>query len=251
MDVQYLWEHRAPMALGDADEDRPSLQPYLVGETVTPSPAVLVCPGGGYNHLAKHEMEPIALWFNSLGISAFVLRYRVKPYQPDAAFLDACRAVRLIRHRAQDWCVDPSRIGMIGFSAGGHLAAMTGTRSAAAQPDAADPADRLDSRPNLLMLAYPFISVGREEGSAPPDDFAPDKWITEETPPAFIWHTSEDAKVSALNSLKFAEGLERVRVPYSLHIFPKGPHGLGLAFDHPECSAWTELCAAWLREQGF
>ncbi len=251
MDSHDLWENRAPMALGDAEEDRPCLIPYPVHTVHTAAPAVIVCPGGGYNHLAKHEMEPIAAWLNSLGVSAFVLRYRVAPYQPDVSFLDACRAVRLIRYRAHDWHVDPIRIGMIGFSAGGHLAAMTGTRSAAAQPDAPDPVDRMDSRPNLLILAYPFISVGRGDRSAPPDDYAPDKWITSETPPSFLWHTSEDEKVPALNSLRFAEGLERALVPYSLHIFPKGAHGLGLAAEHPECSAWTGLCENWLRELGF
>lgn len=246
-----LWEDRAPGARGDAESDIPVLDAYLVpGEQV---PAVIVCPGGGYNHLAEHEAEPIAVWLNGLGLSAFVLRYRTAPYQPDAAFLDAGRAVRLLRHRASELRIDANRIGMIGFSAGGHLTALAGTRGDDGDPQAIDPVDRHSSRLQAMILSYAFISVDRDGSEAAwvPEAFKPDRQVTADTPPAFIWHTAEDEKVSAANSLRMADALGRAGAAYSLHIFPRGHHGLQLAADHPECAAWTGLCADWLRAQGF
>jgi acetyl esterase/lipase len=249
MEATYLWKDRAPMALGDSEEDRPRVTPYLVSSAK--APVFIVCPGGAYVYRAAHEGEPIALWLNSLGISAFVLDYRVAPYQPDVSFLDAKRAIRLIRSQATEWNIDAERIGVIGFSAGGHLAALMGTRFDAGDSAAEDPIERMDSRPQLLVLAYPFISVSLESEPKVPEDFAPDKWITASTPPTFLWHTSDDARVLVANSIRFAEGLGLFNIPYSLHIFAKGQHGLGLAEDHPECSAWTSLCAKWLQGQNF
>lgn len=258
-----LWPNGAPLAQGTTDEDRPALTPYLLEGSG--HPVVIVCPGGGYVMRADHEGEPIAQWLNSIGISAFVLRYRVAPYAYPCALLDLQRAIRTVRHDAERFGIDPERIGVLGFSAGGHLVSTAGTRFDEGQPDAEDEIERQSSRPDLLMLCYPVISMRdpiTHDGSrmyllgADPDPeqlhrLSNDEQVTEHTPPTFLWHTSDDEAVPVENSLRFATALRSRGVPFDLHVYAHGRHGLGLANDDSHVGGWTGACASWLRLNGF
>jgi acetyl esterase/lipase len=225
---------------------------------------MIVCPGGGYHWLAPHEGEPVARWLNGLGIAAFVLEYRHAPQRHPAPLHDTQRAIRLVRHHAAEWNVAPDRVGILGFSAGGHLATTAGTHHDAGDPHAADPVERLSCRPDLLVLCYPVItflpgghsgSMANLLGDDPPEELrrslSAELHVTPETPPAFLWHTAEDASVPVQDSLLFASALHRAGVPFALHVFPRGRHGLGLAPDDLAVGQWTALCARWLAEQGF
>lgn len=261
-----LWPEGAPYATGTGEEDKPALTPYLVtGSNGEPNAAVIVCPGGGYGMRADHEGEPIALWLNTLGISAFVLRYRVAPYRDPAPLADVQRAIRYVRHRAAEWNVDPERIGILGFSAGGHLAASAATLFDWGDGKADDPIERHSCRPNLAVLCYPVISMkdgithegsrGNLLGPNPDQDrlarFNCEEQVAADTPPSFLWHTSDDEGVSVENSLRFASALARHRIPFDLHVYEKGRHGLGLAADDEHIRTWTGLCAIWLKRNGF
>ncbi|HEV7501996.1 MAG TPA: alpha/beta hydrolase [Vicinamibacteria bacterium] len=262
-----LWPAGAPGALGTAPEDQPKITIYRAPAALATGAAAVVCPGGGYTRLASdHEGKQVAEWLNSLGLSAFVLQYRVGPrYRHPAPLLDAQRALRLVRSRAQDFDVDPGRLGIVGFSAGGHLAATTGTHFDDGQPGAADPIDRMGSRPDFLILAYPVVtmsaafahrgSVDNLLGPSPDPslaaDLSPELRVTARTPPAFLFHTADDATVPVENSLVLAEAFHRAGVPVELHVFPTGHHGLGLAPGDPVVSQWPGLCAAWLRALGM
>jgi acetyl esterase/lipase len=207
----------------------------------------------------------VARRLNSLGVHAFVLSYRVAPYRHPYPLLDAQRAIRTVRNLAERWGVDRRRVGMLGFSAGGHLAATAGTHFDAGDAQAADPVERASCRPDLLVLCYAVITFQgpfRHEGSLrnllgdnPPEELqlllSNERQVNAETPPTFLWHTAEDAGVPPGNSLLFASALARHKVPFELHIFPQGRHGLGLAPDDPRVGAWTGLCATWLKERGF
>ncbi|MBE1441641.1 alpha/beta hydrolase [Paenibacillus sp. OAS669] len=258
-----LWPNGTPNALGEEPEDKPTLVPYLV-EGEEPTAAVVVCPGGGYARRAQHEGEPVALWLNSLGISAFVVHYRVAPYRHPNPLMDAQRAIRTVRSNAKQWNIDPNRVGILGFSAGGHVAASAGTQYDAGRPDAEDPIERESSRPDLLVLCYAVISFGTyaHKGSLnnllgeSPDPslvelMSHELQVTEDTPPTFLWHTADDASVPVENSLLFASSLSRNRVPFELHVFESGRHGLGLAAEQPGVKAWTDVCASWLKQRGF
>jgi acetyl esterase/lipase len=241
----------------------PSATVYpLAGEG--PYPVVVVLPGGGYGRRADHEGEPIAKWLNSIGIAAIVVNYRVAPYKHPVPLQDAQRAIRLVRHNAEAWKMDPSRVGILGFSAGGHLASTAGTHYDSGNPQAADPIDRLSSRPDLMVLCYPVISFGHcTHGGSKlnllgenPDEnlvalLSNETQITPDTPPTFLWHTANDGAVPVENSMLFAMELSRNKVPFDLHVFESGNHGLGLASNHPEAHVWPSLCEAWLRKQGF
>lgn len=259
-----LWEGDVPgLQRGDAP---PYLEPYaLLEPTGAPKGAIVVCPGGGYARRAEHEGRPVAQWLNSLGLHAFVLHYRVAPYRHPYPLLDAQRAVRLVRARAAEWAIDPDRIGVLGFSAGGHLAATLATHWDRGDGAASDPVERQSCRPDLAILCYPVISfaapyrhlgsVKNLLGEAPSEallhELSNETQVNSETPPAFLWHTADDGGVSVEHSLAFAQALSRHRVPFALHVFPHGRHGLGLAPDDPEVGRWTQLCAAWLRQRGF
>ncbi|MDG0811996.1 alpha/beta hydrolase [Cohnella rhizosphaerae] len=262
-DERLLWPDGAPYAEGDGPEDRPAIFPYLLEGT--DRPVVIVAPGGGYGTRAAHEGEPIAKWLNGLGISAFVLRYRVAPYKHPAPLADALRAVRTVRARAAEFGIDPGRIGLLGFSAGGHLVATAGTQWEGPNPEAADEIDRASDRPDLIVLCYPVITfkdphthagsrqnlLGETPDAALVDAMSAERRVTAETPPAFLWHTSDDAAVPVENSLLFAAALREKGVPFDLHVYSKGVHGIGLAEDHPYASGWTSAAAAWLKTQGF
>lgn len=243
----------------------PFMTPYLVNKPKSEGSAVLVCPGGGYGALAAHEAAPVAKWLNSLGISAFVLNYRHAPVWVHPAPLDdARRAIRIIRSHAEEWGIRPDHIGIIGFSAGGHLAATAGTLPERANPSASDPLDRLDSRPDIMILVYPVITMGQQGhpgsrqnllGDKPSpeliDLLSAEKQVSPNTPPTFMVHGIDDAVVPVENTLAMATALRQAGVPLELHIFEKAPHGFGLASQHPVVSSWTSLCANWLRLHGF
>ncbi|WP_029192743.1 alpha/beta hydrolase [Paenibacillus harenae] len=258
-----LWSDGAPFAEGDTDEDRPAITPYLAeGDQ---RPAVIVCPGGGYGMRAQHEGEPIAKWLNGLGVSAFVLRYRVAPYQYPCALLDAQRAIRLVRHEAEKFRIDPDKVGLLGFSAGGHLTANAGTSYDRGDKNAEDMIERHSCRPDLLVLCYPVITmlspfthegsrenlVGRDAELSRFEQHSNELNVTGDTPPTFLWHTSNDGAVPVENSLMFASALSKHDVLFDLHVYAKGRHGLGLSEDEPHTIGWTAACASWLELNGF
>jgi acetyl esterase/lipase len=263
-----LWSNGAPGALGTADKDIPTLtvfQPY--GEPKTPRTAVIVAPGGSYEWLAaNHEGRQEANYLNSLGVAAFLLKYRVGPkYHHPIELGDAQRAIRLVRSRAQEFGVDPSRIGMMGFSAGGHLTSSAGTHFDAGKPSAPDPVDRASSRPDFIVLVYPVISFTSPYSHASssknllgenPDpnllkELSNELQVTKQTPPAFLVSTNEDTVVPAENSVDFYLALRHAGVPAELHVFEKGPHGFGLDFQDPVLGQWPLLLANWMRARGL
>jgi acetyl esterase/lipase len=258
-----LWPDGAPGAVGSEDADNPSLTVYLPAADKATGAAIVVCPGGGYRVLAPHEGQPVAEWLNTLGVTAFVLKYRLAPrYHHPAPLQDASRAIRLVRARAADWKIDPQRIGMLGFSAGGHLGATLGTHFDDGDPGAKDPVERVSSRPDLMVLIYPAISftadfvpkgigkmlLGDDAKPELLEELSAEKHVTERTPPAFLVHTSED---SCEHSLVFALALCKAKVPVELHLYEKGKHGYGLAAKDPILKTWTEHCADWLAGRGF
>lgn len=261
-----LWPEGAPGAQGALPQDRPKLTVYRATARVTGAAAV-VCPGGSYRHLASdHEGKQVAEWLNSLGISAFVLQYRVGPrYRHPTPYLDAQRALRLVRSKAASFGIDAARLGIVGFSAGGHLASSVATRFDAGRTEAADPVERVSSRPDFMVLGYPVISLASPHahrgsltsllGDAPDPvlarELSGENRVTAETPPAFLFHTADDPVVPVENSLAFFGALKAAKVPTELHVFAHGPHGVGLAGDDPVLSAWPGLCAAWLEAMGF
>ena len=261
-----LWPGEAPGALGTADADVPAITVYLP-RTMTPgTPAMIVCPGGGYGALASnHEGRQVANFLNSLGMAAFVLRYRLGPkYHHPIQLGDAQRAIRTVRAKAAEWRIDPGRIGILGFSAGGHLAMTASTMFDAGKADAADPIDRAGSRPDFAVLGYPVISMTAawtHQGSKrnllgdPPDAelasrLSGEKAVTKETPPTFIFQTNQDTAVPAENSVHYYLALRQAGVPGEMHIFERGVHGVGLANNDPALSAWSSLLANWLRGRG-
>jgi acetyl esterase/lipase len=259
-----LWPSGAPGALGKEPQDVPTLTPYLPKDKANGA-AVIVCPGGGYSHLADHEGGPVAEWLTSIGITAFVLKYRIGPrYHHPAPLQDAARAMRIVRSRAAEWKLDPNRIGILGFSAGGHLASTIGTHFDAGQPGASDPIERVSSRPDLLMLIYPVITMGNFTHGGSKKQLLGDNpaaemvallsnelQVTKETPPTFLIHTANDAAVPVENSVQFAEALRKAGVPFEIHIYERGPHGFGLGDKDPILSGWPAQCGAWLKLHGF
>jgi acetyl esterase/lipase len=264
-----LWPNGAPGALGQEPKDIPTLTIFLPKEQ-EPTAAMVVCPGGGYGGLAAHEGKDYALWLNAQGIAAFVLKYRLGPggYHHPAMLQDAARALRTVRSRASEWNVDPKRVGVMGSSAGGHLASTLVTHFDAGDANATDPIDRVSSRPDIGVLCYPVITmdgVSTHSGSRKnllgenpsPElvkELSNQLHVTKNTPPIFDWHTSEDKGVLVENSLMFGEALAKAGVPFELHIYEKGPHGMGLGsrtYDPSKWHRWTYDCNAWLKERGF
>jgi acetyl esterase/lipase len=264
-ETMLLWPDGAPGALGKEDADRPTLTIYRARQ---PSGAsVIVAPGGGYGALASnHEGRQVANLLNAAGVTAFVLKYRLGPkYHHPIELGDAQRAIRLVRARAQEFGVAPDRIGIMGFSAGGHLAATAGTHFDAGTREATDPIDRAGCRPDFLILAYPVVSfdpaiahsgsvrnlLGENPDPKLVEDLSNDLRVTSATPPTFLFHTNADTGVVAENSVRFYLALRRAKVPAELHIFENGPHGVGLALGDPSLSAWPVLLTNWLRGRGL
>jgi len=263
-----LWPEGAPLAKGDRPEDKPGLIVYLPPAEKAVGTGVVVCPGGGYGALAMdHEGDQIAQWFNSFGVAAFILdyRHRNKGYMHPAPMLDVQRAIRLVRARADEFGVKTDRIGVMGFSAGGHLASTAATHFDAGQPDAPDPIDRVSCRPDFAILCYaviafdePFTHRGSMRnllGDNPDPELVKslsnEKQVTPQTPPTFLFHTNEDTGVPPENSVMFYLALRKAGVPAELHIFEKGRHGLGLAAGVPGTELWPECLKAWLKVRGL
>jgi acetyl esterase/lipase len=259
-----LWPDGAPGAVGNKPGDIPAVTVYLPPADKAAGAAVVICPGGGYGFLAMdHEGHQIARWLNSLGVAGIILEYRIAPrYHQPAPLLDAQRAIRLTRAHAGKWGIDPRRIGVLGFSAGGHLASTAATHFDAGRADARDPIDRQSCRPDFAVLVYGVITLtrpythvgsrnnllGKDAGDAKlVEYYSNEKQVTKNTPPTFLVHTSEDTAVPPENSVLFYLALRKAGVPAELHVFENGRHGLGLGPKELAFSRWPGLCAAWFR----
>jgi acetyl esterase/lipase len=253
----------------DTDGFQPTLTTYIL-DSERPRPAVLICPGGGYRYVSSREGEPVALQFNAAGFHALVLNYSVAPRRYPQPVLDLARAMCLIREKAGTWWIDPNKIAVCGFSAGGHLAACLAVHGDKSYLKGVPGITGESLCPNALILGYPVISAGcfAHHGSVAEllgDD--PDKrlqqelslelHVSETTPPVFLWHTFADQTVPLENTLLFAQALRNKKVPFELHIFPNGPHGLSLATRetskanvgvYPHVAQWLGLCTEWLEE---
>ena len=265
----HLWPNGAPGALGTRPQDIPTITPYLADATNAIGAAMLICPGGGYEWLTPQEGNDYALWLNQHGVTCFVLKYRLgsNGYHYPAEFEDVTRAMRWVRAHATDYKIDPDRIGIMGSSAGGHLASLLLTHFDSGNPKAADPVERQSSRPDLGILCYPVITMigaythkgSRENLLGKNPSVGLEKFLSSQlqvktnTPPCFIWCTYEDKTVPMENSLMFAEALRKDHVPFALHIYQNGGHGMGLAdkppFAHPH--PWAGDCLFWLKAHDF
>jgi acetyl esterase/lipase len=262
-----LWPDGAPVEQGNSKIDQPSLTVYPVSGSAKVATGVIVCPGGGYSHLSvATEGTPIAAWLNAHGISAFVLRYRLGPaYHYPIQLWDVQRAIRYVRAHAADWALRPDQVGVWGFSAGGHLASTAGTHFDAGNGAAADPINRQSSRPDFMILAYPVITledpytnagsrlalIGEKPDPALIEFLSNERQVTKQTPPTFLFHTTEDAIVPVENSVFFYLALRKAGIPVEMHVYLKGPHGIGLAQSDPILRSWPEHLADWLRVRGL
>lgn len=264
-----LWPQGAPGALGSAPTDIPTITPYLPAPGKASGAALLICPGGGYAHLSPHEGEGYARFFSANGIACFVLAYRLgtSGYHYPAMFQDVSRALRYVRAHAADWSIDPHRIGIVGSSAGGHLASTLLTHFDAGKPGDPDPIERESDRPDLGILCYPVITMGpNAHGGSKANLLGPNPspalvtllsnelQVTSDTPPCFLFHTWEDKTVKVENTLSFAAALRAHGVPFDLHIYEHGGHGMGLGgpWDQPDkLHPWTRDCIYWLKLHQF
>ena len=262
-----LWPDGVPGAIGDEERDKPSLRIYLPEQGNRTGAGVVICPGGGYGALAfDHEGHQVAKWFNSIGVAGFVLKYRLGPrYRHPAPLQDAQRAIRYVRANAEKLGVDPNRLGIMGFSAGGHLASTVATHFDSGDSPSDDPIERQSSRPNFAILAYPVISLSERFthggsrrnllGENPDPELlkslSNETQVTSETPPTFLFHTGEDTGVPVENSLVFYAALRKAGVPAELHVYQTGPHGVGLAPGNPVLSTWKDRLTDWLKTNGF
>ena len=273
-----LWEGKAPHAVGDSPADKPSVTVFRAPAEKANGAAVVICPGGGYGFLADdHEGKQVAEYFNSIGVTAFVLKYRIVakdrpgPLHP-APLEDALRAIRLARFRAKDYGIDPKRVGIMGFSAGGHLASSVATHfhTGSALPGS-DAIDAMSDRPDFAILAYPVISMedGVTHGGSKknllgdkPDaklvqSMSNEKQVTKATPPTFIFQTSADTAVVPENAIRFYVALKKAGVPAELHIYEKGRHGVGLGKDpkwtggEASIASWPDRLTDWLKSRGL
>jgi acetyl esterase/lipase len=266
-----LWSGPAPQAQGATCDDIPSLAMLRPQQGHDNGSAVIVIPGGAYQQLASIlEGREVADWFTARGFTAFVLRYRLgKKYLLPIPLIDARRAVQLVRARARDYHISPNRIAVIGFSAGGHLAALSATQFVPGQPEAEDPIERVSSKPDYLILGYPWIGAispntahltycklmglldtpGRCEEMQ--KAYSPDLFVTQETPPTFIYHTTDDQTVPVEQALSFYEALIKAGASGEIHIFAHGSHGSGLGSGNNTLDQWPNLLENWLRDRGL
>jgi acetyl esterase/lipase len=263
-----LWENGAPDNKGNEPKDIPTLTVYTPETGKSNGSAIVICPGGAYTHLASHEGEDYAKFLNMYGITAFVLKYRLGKdgYHHPAMWNDVSRAIRYIRYNAKNYNILPNHIGVMGSSAGGHLASTVITHNDTGFAFSDDPIQKMSSRPDLGILCYPVISMdsithsgsrenllGKNPSKEMIDFLSSEKQVTKNTPPCFIWHTFEDNAVSVENSLNFAKALKEKGVPFDLHIYQKGRHGIGLGDKAPfnNTHPWTKDLIFWLKEQGW
>jgi len=270
--TELLWPNGVPGAEGKADGDLPQLIITQVASEV-PTAAIVILPGGGYHgHAMGHEGYQFADWFAEMGIQSAICTYRLrgkgndgKGYGHPSPMQDAQRAIQTLRARAKELNIDPERVGVIGFSAGGHLCSTVSTHFLKANSTAKDPISRVSSRPDFSILCYPVIAFDKpytHRGSQQnligvnPDpklieELSNERQVTNDTPPTFIFHTAEDKVVPVENSLQYYLALQRNSVPSELHVFPKGRHGVGLARQLPGASQWPGLCREWLSRLGM
>ena len=262
-----LWPDGAPGAMGDEDIDRPTLMVYLPTGANATKTGVVVAPGGGYQHLSmEKEGTAVAEWLNAHGVAAFVLKYRLGPkYHHPVELGDAQRAIRMVRANAAEYGIETDHLGMWGFSAGGHLAATAGTKFDAGNSAAADVVERQSSRPDFLILAYPVITfeepyvhggskkflLGDDPDPALVQSMSAEAQVTKDTPPTFLFTTTDDKTVPVMNSVMFYAALVKAGIPAEMHIFQHGAHGAGLAAANPDLSVWPELVLKWMRERGY
>lgn len=258
----YLWEKEP-----DENDFKPSMDTYILeGRNVRG--AVLICPGGGYRFIAEHEGEPFALKMNAAGFHAFVLNYRISPARHPSPLMDVSKAMCIIRQNAAEWNINDKQIAVCGFSAGGHLAASLGVYWNKPFLQIPPSVEGLN-RPDALILCYPVISSGEYKHSGSfenllgpmasaeiLEEMSLEKHVTEKTPPVFLWHTFEDKTVPVDNSLLFAQALRENGVPFEMHIYPTGHHGLSIAgsgcingADHPHVASWVNLCIEWMKDE--
>lgn len=265
--VELLWPDGAPGAAGTEAADKPSITIWPAPSDKANGCAVVVCPGGGYGGLADtYEGHEVAQWLNTLGVTGVVLKYRLAPrYKHPAPLQDAQRAIRMVRARASEWKVDPKRVGILGFSAGGHLASTAATHFDDGKADASDPIEKQGCRPDFAVLCYPVISfttpfvhagsrknlLGDNPDEALVKSLSNELQVTEKTPPTFLFHTAEDGPVPSENSVLFYMALRKAKVPAEMHIYEKGQHGVGLGGKDPVLSTWPGRCADWMRGRGL
>jgi acetyl esterase/lipase len=264
--VLRLWDGPAPLAKGEREKDVPTLTVYRPQPDKANGAAFVVCPGGGYGGLAAdHEGRQIGEWLSSLGVTAFELHYRLSPYRHPVPLIDVQRAIRTVRAKSGEYGVDPHRVGIFGFSAGGHLASTAATHFNDRPIEPADDIDRQSARPDFTVLAYPVITfddahthkgsrknlLGDDPDPALVQSLSNENAVTKETPPTFLFHTSEDTAVPPENSVLFYTACRKAGVPVEMHIFERGRHGVGLAQGDPVLSIWPRLCEGWLRSHGW
>lgn len=269
--VELLWPDGAPGAAGTEDADKPSLTICLPPKDRATGGAVVVCPGGAYVMLAMdHEGKQVAEWLNSIGVAAFILKYRLAPrYRHPAMMQDVQRAIRIVRARGTEWGIEPEKIGVLGFSAGGHLASTAATHFDDGDAQASDPVDRVSCRPDAAILVYPVITfteptmhsgskrnlLGENPDPQLVESMSNEKQVTARTPPTFLVHTNADTGVPPENSILFYLALRKAGVPAEMHIYEKGPHGFGLGSSKgprdPVLATWPGHCTDWLRLRGI
>lgn len=267
-----LWPGGAPGALGNTSNDVPTLTCYWPVAGIATGAGMVILPGGAYSHLSDHEGRDYAIWLNDHGLACFVLKYRLgsSGYHQPAELQDASRAVRMVRANAAQWKIDPARIGIMGSSACGHLASTLATHFDSGSTNTSDPIERQSSRPDLCILCYPLISLvnhthiesrdnflGKGASAELREEFSSEKHVTEQTPPCFIWHFADDKRLAVQQSMMFAGALGEARVPFELHVYEHGSHGVGLGGPrggHPDPKLmlpWTADCLLWLKQRGF
>jgi acetyl esterase/lipase len=271
--VELVWPRGAPGAQGTEAADKPTLTVFLPAADKANGCAVVICPGGGYGVVVDtYEGNDVARWLNEQGVAAFVLRYRHAPrYRHPAPLQDAHRALRTVRARAAEWKVDPGRVGIMGFSAGGHLASTAGTHFDDGKAEADDPIEKSGCRPDFLVLAYPVVTLkppfyhkgsrdnllGRDPSAELVNSLCNDEQVTAKTPPTFLFHTAEDAAVPSENSVVFYLALRKYKIPAELHVYEKGRHGVGLATgiggtpNDPALTTWKEHLRDWMKGRGL
>lgn len=262
-----LWPAgQVPYSQGSEDADVPSVAVYSPPADKNNGAAVVVCPGGGYGVLAPHEGEPVALWLNAHGATGIVLKYRLGPkYHHPVMLTDVSRALRFSRHHASEWGIDPNRLGVLGFSAGGHLASTASTHFTPGDPNASDMVERQTARPDVSILIYPVITLEGEYAHAGSrrnllgdnpaaelvHNLSNQTHITRDTPPTYLVHSTDDKAVPIQNSLMYATALATAGIPFGMAVYSHGGHGYGMGKGDPVLTAWPEQCALWLGQRGF
>jgi len=265
--VELLWANGAPAAKGTEDKDKPTLTIYLPEKQANPTTAVVICPGGGYGFLAfDHEGHQIAKWLSSNGIAGIILKYRLpaEGYKHPVPLQDAQRAIRMVRTKAKDWNIDSARIGILGFSAGGHLASTAGTHFDSGNESAADPVDRASCRPDFMALIYPVVTfkefthtgsrnnlIGENADPALIDNLSNELQVTAKTPQTFLIHSNDDPHVPPENSINFYLALRKAKVPAEMHIYEKGGHGFGMGRPNTASMTWLSRMKEWMQDRGI